>query len=962
MRTVLRAISQYVVLIALLAAAPQALYVSSVAYAVSSDTAPNAQDVKNPTFQELEHGIADRLKRVDEFRFIEQEAAKLGVRAWLFGGTAAGYAHYVKWDMQREKGDPRFQKDRFDYDYTNIYRSTQDLDIVIDGNAEQAQKLQSALQEKYPHLQGSKTAWEVRLLKQDMGDKLAILNNPDFLNQHTDSNSTGLIEITKPKVGESVVRDVRDWNAKAPFFLKDVQEGKLHYYFSEKHSSTKFAKEGRNPPILSVIRYLTKAFQYELEIRPEDLESIKKVIREFNPKKDTQNKYVANWIEKNSKKLIQNAVNIEYAWDTLEKLGLRKKLIDVRMNWKDVDSLAWWMSKEPLRTQPLGKGRGKTAKELGLDVVAHETNNFLAYESITRAHTGDSNVLISRAGIYGEAAAFGDGFYTAIGREGARGTGLTIRFHLDPNAREGSDFIVEKERGYVIVKNKTALKVIPESLNIGPVEYFKMLTQDNIHLGHSDLGILQKFERRIGHKLSNVDDSQIPEIQNIVKNHILKSKNIEHSPVIKAWFKLNQASQWSEIVNLLLMEGRADQFLLKSVLNEPQWKAHPDWPRWISGFLKRNDPKLDEYIMFSILSEPDSKAHPEWMESLLRYGQHDRDLAQFVLSKPHWRNYRGHDAWIEKILKRGRADAQIATSVLSKPDMIKAHPEWVVRLLARGNADREVARYVLTQSESGSHPDWFAALLKKGTADQELVRHALTYPHWKDHPEFVSQLIESRKAWDFRDSLTPQIATSVLSQPHWKDHPELVESLMKKGTADIEIVQHVLTQPHWNYRQDWAFEILENAEVNRVTQSLRLDQKSFSEVFGNCILSDPQWMKQPRFIEKVLNKPGLWSWVGKYTLAQPQSKSHPEFIPLFIKALEKEDRSTVSNHEKWIDETVFGQPHWKEHPELRRLTGGLPPTYERLKKGMERAEQGRGPAFSIRGCVYNMLNKGLQKD
>lgn len=100
------------------------------------------------TLQELEHGIEDRIKRVEEFRFIEKEAARLGVRAWLFGGTAAGYAHYVKWDLLRGKGDARFQPERFDYDYTNIYRSTQDLDIVIDGNAKQAQKLQDALAEK----------------------------------------------------------------------------------------------------------------------------------------------------------------------------------------------------------------------------------------------------------------------------------------------------------------------------------------------------------------------------------------------------------------------------------------------------------------------------------------------------------------------------------------------------------------------------------------------------------------------------------------------------------------------------------------------------------------------------------------------------------------------------------------------------------------------------------------------
>jgi hypothetical protein len=470
--------------------------------------------------QELSEEIGSRLMRVPEFDFIRHEAELLGVKAYLFGGTAAGYAHYVKWDLLREKGDKRYQPNRFDYDYTNIYRSTQDLDIVIDGNAEQAAKLQSALQEKYPHLQGSKTAWEVRLLTQDMGDKQAILNNPDFLNQHTDSNSTGLIEITKPTHGDPVVRDVRDWNAKEPYFLKDIYDGTLHYYFSTLHDSTKFAKEGRNPPILSAIRFLTKAFQYELKIKPDDFARIQKIIAEFDPKQATKNAYVANWIEKNGKKLIQNAVNIEYARDTLDQLGLREKLSSIKDNAGVQDSLAWWLSKEPLRSAPVGSGTGKTAKELALDQVAHETNSYLAYESITRAHTGAPNVLISRHGAAGEAAAYGDGFYTRVGREGARGTGLTIRFHLDPNAREATDF--EKAGSeYIIVKNKSALKVIPESLNIGPVEYMQMILAGKAG-DSSDLGIRERMGRRLKNKQNILSTQEREKLLDMLRTEIQK--------------------------------------------------------------------------------------------------------------------------------------------------------------------------------------------------------------------------------------------------------------------------------------------------------------------------------------------------------------------------------------------------------------------------------------------------------
>ena len=204
------------------------------------------------TPEQLSQEIGKRVLDVEEFRFIRQESQKLGVHAYLFGGTAAGFAHYVKWDALRNQGNTRYQPDRFDYDYSNIYRSNQDLDIVIDGSPAQAKELEARLREKFPHLQGSKNAWEVRPLRSSAGTKEALLGNPDFLNQHTDSNSTGMIEITAPENKGSIIKDLKDMSAATPHFLKDVAEGKLHFYFSPTHWDTARAKRGDNPPILYV--------------------------------------------------------------------------------------------------------------------------------------------------------------------------------------------------------------------------------------------------------------------------------------------------------------------------------------------------------------------------------------------------------------------------------------------------------------------------------------------------------------------------------------------------------------------------------------------------------------------------------------------------------------------------------------------------------------------------------------
>lgn len=446
--------------------------------------------------------VEKNLSRVDEFKFIQNYAHEQNIRVWLFGGTAAGFAHYAKWDLQRIAGDQRFQRERFDYDITNIYRSNQDLDIVIDGTVEQAIALESTLAQKFPHVKGSKTSWEVRLLTSQRDEKLPLLDNPDFLNQHTDSNSTGLIELTQFQ-NEDRIRDLRQWKEKNNFFLKDVLTGQLHYYFSDAHETTKFFKEGRNPPILSVIRFLTKAFQYELHIRQEDLNQIKKVIEDFEPTSLKEHSYNLTWLENNAAKLVQNAVNIEYALKVLSDLGLREKLIRTGDS-NLINSYAWWLNKQALETLPLGQGVGRTAQSLGIDVVSHETNSFEAWESITRSHQGQPNVFISRSDYRGETAAHGDGFYVRKGREGARGTGLTIRFQLNPKARENSDFLVKHD--YVIVLNKAALVVIPEYLDFSLEQYFNFILAQKIKA--SDGGILEKLKRRIGKKLNAFSDTE----------------------------------------------------------------------------------------------------------------------------------------------------------------------------------------------------------------------------------------------------------------------------------------------------------------------------------------------------------------------------------------------------------------------------------------------------------------------
>ena len=470
------------------------------------------------TADQLEQELRARITRVPELRFLREQAKQLGVRVWLFGGTAAGFAHYVSGICGARGRRSRFQTDRFDYDYTNIYRSTQDLDIVVDGTPTQARALREALVARYPHMQGSKSAWEVRLLRASATVRRRCSTVPNFCDQHTDSNSTGMIEVSAVRRSRSSATCATGAGP-ARLSRGRPRQGKLHYYFSPRHETTTALRRGLNPPIFSVDPLSDEGVSVRAGDRSgEDRRAIRRVIDEFDRQAEISRVPTpASWIERNGKKLFGHAVNIEYAVKTLDELGLRKKLCegsDPAMK----GSLGWWLSREPLRSRALGTS-GKSARELGIDTVAHETSDFLAYESITRAHTGDPNVLTSRAGAVGETAAFGDGFYTRRGRTGARGTGLTIRFTVDPNAREGSDFFIASG-DYIVFRNKAALKVIPESLSLSLTEYFQLLANDDFGVTANDRGILEKFKRRLSRLVTDVTPPELTELRAIAETQI----------------------------------------------------------------------------------------------------------------------------------------------------------------------------------------------------------------------------------------------------------------------------------------------------------------------------------------------------------------------------------------------------------------------------------------------------------
>ena len=506
---------------------------------------------------DLESQVIRRRNWVHEWEYLARKAKERGLRVWLFGGAAYTFGHYVKNNMDAEQGKRPLVKEKFDYELNGIFIKSQDVDLVVtraDGGLETPEDiawLQFHLDKKYPYKmqnwRGEQISkWEVRGLRASHGTKDSILGNWEFMNQHSDSGSNGVIELTEPPKGEPHIRDLRHWDESTAPFLTDIRNGEISLYHSKRHFETTRGANGNNPEIFAVIRYLAKVFQVGASIPDKSRRHIERIIGEFNPHASLTD-YAKGWIEKNAKKLFLTAQDVEEAWNTLEELGLREKLIKIRGNTSSPGSLAFLLNKEPLRTKDHRKGyrfsglkQGKTAGELGITEVAHATPDYEAWESITRSHSGHPNVFISRTDQTGEVAYHGSGFYTAKGSIGwTTDRPYNVTFKVDPSAVQGVDFnYVINANGNPILIWRTAdkLTVVPQSASVSPELSVK------IALGQIGDEIPKVVQNRISYRLlhANLPPSEAKRLEDYIREK-----------VDEVFDRHNQGKDYSQAISLI---------------------------------------------------------------------------------------------------------------------------------------------------------------------------------------------------------------------------------------------------------------------------------------------------------------------------------------------------------------------------------------------------------------------------
>ncbi|MBF0367752.1 MAG: hypothetical protein HQK50_19450, partial [Oligoflexia bacterium] len=507
--------------------------------------------------------IRKRAVDVPEFFFIREWALnqpkESRPQVFLFGGAATAYATYIHRHLK--KGD--LGGAGSDIDISDIYDLVQDVDIVIDGTPEQAQELQQQLDKNFPRIQGNstKSLWEVRPLRHQLGPKEALLSNSEIAYQHTDSLSSGFIEITQnnPK-HRPEIHDLKKWSDGTETkhlypFVNDILEGHNNYRFNPKHGETARAKNGMNPPIISVLRYFIKCSQYGMYDIPDDSKKVlKDLISKFNSK-DLDNDYVQTWLAYNVKKLITNASDLNKTWEMLDEFGLRKLLSSINYTKEESSTsglrIADWFKKEPIAEMEIKKNSSKQQgvtleqylTKLGYKqsnyledgvsktgwMLAHEVRDYYAFNSMTKNPENKLNGFISRQGVNGEAAVAGNGFYVAIGNQGASTgghTGLTIHLVAEPSAIEGVDFTKGAQNNHLVIKNRNMVSVIHDDIALTPSEFFTLIKDGKfVEIDpDADQAVKMKLEQTLVRRLKHLGDRDMEKLFPVVAQALREGK------------------------------------------------------------------------------------------------------------------------------------------------------------------------------------------------------------------------------------------------------------------------------------------------------------------------------------------------------------------------------------------------------------------------------------------------------
>ena len=201
-----------------------------------------------------------------------------------------------------------------------------DIDIAVDIKRNHLNGFLSYLnQNSMSHL-GRIPKWE--LITLNFENERGLLNNKNFINQNMDSFSSGKSPMSYFK-GNGWARDIIPQRPQGQDFLSSVKNQVNYYFDSPDHETTTNYIQGRNPKIISAIKYISNIIRFDLEYTEKDFEQVKKIVRRFKlqTKSDSfDGSYVLPRLDSVLTQAFLESSDIQKSLALLEKLNIIQAL------------------------------------------------------------------------------------------------------------------------------------------------------------------------------------------------------------------------------------------------------------------------------------------------------------------------------------------------------------------------------------------------------------------------------------------------------------------------------------------------------------------------------------------------------------------------------------------------------------------------------------------------------------
>jgi len=481
---------------------------------------------------------------------LHELATQKGVEVYLIGGAVPALAHFSLRRLEQRRNKIYFSKSLEPKIY-NIVRLAQDIDFAIRASrgmsTEEAREITNQISDKinneHPRFGATWQSLGINFTSVSEGGikKDSILSNSYFFKQHSDTYSRTLVDLN-PKRPLRVVDPLSLHNSdpqEHSEFLLDITQKKISLMFSKDLLENPGFAKNSNPPFMNALRSLIKASQYGVKIEADDFEIIKSIINDFDPGADHDFEFLKR-LKAQAPRIYSQAFDLNHADALLAQSGLRKVIEQLATRYEAFEPVFLFLDRKPLPFFPIHTSAGvRTAKDLNLSRVVHETTDALRLESITWRPDGRINALISEVAKAGQHADFGTGFYTKNAKEGLMRSGSSVDLDIDPNAREGIDFRLVNNAKNVIILNAAAVKLNPKHLSTSnPVKLWQALAENS--LGTNIKGVLEPRLVELFPAFDNLHPKKqslvLEATQRLIDTHLAVANNMYLSWQLKLWF------------------------------------------------------------------------------------------------------------------------------------------------------------------------------------------------------------------------------------------------------------------------------------------------------------------------------------------------------------------------------------------------------------------------------------------